>query len=114
MFRTLDRAGDGRVTRAAMLHAFRANRQIADILKLPPRVRMHDGTFERFVDGFLAIDQSKLGAYSFSELCAHMGIGPADDSEEEEGSDEEEDEEGQEEGQEEGEEHADAVMEQNV
>ncbi len=86
-----------------MLHAFRQNRQIADILKLPPRVRMHDGTFDRFVAGFLAIDQSKLGSYSFSELCAHMGIRPADYSDEEEGSYEDEDEDEGEEGEEGGE-----------
>ena len=92
MFKTLDRRQDGRVTRSGMLHAFRQNRQVADILKLPPRVRMHDGTFDKFVAGFLAIDQSKLGSYGFDELCAFMGIGPADYSDE--------DEEGEEEGEE--------------
>ena len=97
MFKTLDRKRDGCVTRSGMLHAFRRNRQVADILKLPPRVRMHDGTFDKFVAGFLAIDQSKLGSYSFNELCAYMGIRPASYSDEEE--EEEEEGEGKDEGQ---------------
>ena len=55
---------------------------------------MHDGTYDRFINGFLAIDQSKLGKYTFSDLCAYMGIGPAEYSDED-GSYEDEDEEGE-------------------
>ena len=82
-----------------MLAAFRRNRQIADILKLPHCVRLADGTFDRFVDGFLAIDTAKLGTFSFDELCMHMGIHPKELITEEE---EEEGEEGEWEDEEEG------------
>eukprot|EP00798_Chlamydomonas_sp_ICE-L_P019466 gene19466-26127_t len=94
MFKSMDINRDGKVTRKEMLLAFRRNRQIADFLKLPHRVRqLPDGTFDRFVEGFLAIDNEKLGTFTFDELCAHMGIVPADLlSDEESGSWEDDDE----------------------
>ncbi|GAX79389.1 hypothetical protein CEUSTIGMA_g6830.t1, partial [Chlamydomonas eustigma] len=96
LFRAMDKNQDGMVTRAEMLVAFRHNRQIADVLKMPPRIRLHDGTYDRFVAGFLSIDQVKLGTFGFNELCAYMGITPPEPSDEEGSSDEEaEDEEGE-------------------
>ena len=56
---------------------------------------MHDGTYDRFIAGFLAIDQSKLGRYTFSELCAYMGIGPAEYSDEDGSYEDEEGEDGE-------------------
>lgn len=71
-----------------MLVAFRHNRQHADHLKIPARIRLHDGSYDKFVERFLAIDWGKLGSFDFSELCAYMGISPAEDSEyDDEGSD---------------------------
>ncbi|GLC73170.1 hypothetical protein PLESTF_001343000 [Pleodorina starrii] len=77
IFKTLDKALDGSVTRREILTAFRRNRQHADILKCPPRIRQHDGTWERFIEVFLQIDTSKGGFFSFNELAAYMGILPS-------------------------------------
>lgn len=51
----MDKNLDGGVCRREILAAFRRNRQHADILKCPARIRQDDGTFERFVDVFMQV-----------------------------------------------------------
>ncbi|EFJ49288.1 hypothetical protein VOLCADRAFT_90064 [Volvox carteri f. nagariensis] len=77
IFKTLDKDLGALVTRREILLAFRRNRQHADILKCPPRISQHDGTFEKFIDVFLQIDTSRVGAFSFNELAAYMDILPS-------------------------------------
>lgn len=43
------------MSRREILTAFRRNRQHADILKCPPRIRQHDGTMDKFYDVFLQV-----------------------------------------------------------
>jgi hypothetical protein len=62
--------------------------QIADILRLPTHISMADGSLDALIEGFLNIDNNKLGTFTFDELCAHMGIQPRE--EESEGGDESE------------------------
>lgn len=52
---------DGVVSRREILAAFRRNRQHADILKCPPRIRQDDGTFDIFVDRFLQVGKGTRG-----------------------------------------------------
>ncbi|KAG2425801.1 hypothetical protein HXX76_013426 [Chlamydomonas incerta] len=90
IFRAMDKNVDGGVCRREILAAFRRNRQHADILKCPARIRQDDGTFERFVDVFMQIDTSKLGTFTFNELAFYMGVLPTgyyqySDEEEEDG-----------------------------
>ncbi len=51
---------DGVVSRREILAAFRRNRQHADILKCPPRIRQDDGTFDVFVDRFLQVGEGAV------------------------------------------------------
>ncbi|KAG2493820.1 hypothetical protein HYH03_008038 [Edaphochlamys debaryana] len=77
IFRAMDKNVDGCVCRREILAAFRRNRQHADILKCPPRIRQNDGTFDKFIDIFLQIDSTKLGTFTFNELAAYMGVLPS-------------------------------------
>lgn len=77
IFKALDRDADGLVSRRDTLLAFRRNRQHADILKCPPKIHAHDGTFDKFVDTFLKIDTAKLGLFTFNELANYMGVRPS-------------------------------------
>ncbi|GLI64974.1 hypothetical protein VaNZ11_008382 [Volvox africanus] len=77
IFKTLDKDLGDMVSRREILTAFRRNRQHADILKCPPRINQHDGTYEKFIDVFLQIDTSKTGRFSFNELAAYMDILPS-------------------------------------
>ncbi len=74
------------VTRREMLVAFRRNRQHADILRIPARIMLPDGTFDKFVEAFLKIDRTRIGSFTFDELCLHMGISTSEESEEEDHS----------------------------
>ncbi|KAG2447532.1 hypothetical protein HYH02_007456 [Chlamydomonas schloesseri] len=99
IFRAMDKNVDGSVCRREILAAFRRNRQHADILKCPARIRQDDGTFERFVDVFMQIDTSKLGTFTFNELAFYMGVLPTghyqySDEEDDEDFDSGDDEEG--------------------
>ncbi|KXZ48378.1 hypothetical protein GPECTOR_28g785 [Gonium pectorale] len=100
---------DGLVTRREILAAFRRNRQHADVLKCPARIRQDDGTFDKFVEVFMQIDSSKLGTFSFNELASYMGVLPSgmyessEDEDGEYGSSDEGGEEDGDEGEEEGE-----------
>jgi hypothetical protein len=62
---------------------------------------MADGSLDALFDGFLSIDNNKLGTFTFDELCAHMGIQPREEEsegdDESEGSSEYEDEGGEDE-----------------
>lgn len=95
LWKAMDLDQDGRVRRAEALIAIRRNRQVADILRLPHQIHMHDGSLDKFIEGYLGIDTAKLGRFSFDELCAAMGVRPRSAEEPESGS-EYEDDDGQE------------------
>ncbi|KAG1668378.1 hypothetical protein FOA52_004887 [Chlamydomonas sp. UWO 241] len=87
MFRQMDLNNDSVVTRQEILVALRRNPHFAYNLKVPAKIALHDGTFDRFVDAYMKIDHDKLGAFTFSELCAYMGVRPSDESSSEGSSD---------------------------
>ncbi len=64
------------VTRAELIKGVRQSKHVADLLKAPASVHAHDGTLDRLIERFLAVDTSKLGTFSFSELCLHLGVKP--------------------------------------
>ncbi|MEW5300249.1 MAG: hypothetical protein WDW36_003191 [Sanguina aurantia] len=74
LFNALDLDSDGRVSRREALVAFRRNRQYADFLRFPAKVRSSDATFDTFVDMFLQIDSSKLGTFQLHDLAKYMGV----------------------------------------
>ncbi|MEW5311362.1 MAG: hypothetical protein WDW38_003083 [Sanguina aurantia] len=74
LFNALDLDSDGRVSRREALVAFRRNRQYADFLRFPAKIRSSDSTFDKFVDMFLQIDSSKLGTFQLHDLAKYMGV----------------------------------------
>lgn len=90
LFRAMDLDKDGKVTRRELATAIRRNRQIADLLRLPNTIRAGDASLDRFIEGFQRLDGSKLGTFTFDELCAYMGVKPSEaDDEDGSGSDSE-------------------------
>ncbi|WIA19886.1 hypothetical protein OEZ85_005786 [Tetradesmus obliquus] len=64
----LDVNGDGVVSRRDMLLAFRRDRQLADHLKMPPRIKAGDGSFDKFLSRFIAINSDGLGYVDLVQL----------------------------------------------
>ncbi|KAF8063013.1 hypothetical protein HT031_003852 [Scenedesmus sp. PABB004] len=70
---------DGAASRRDMLAAFRRDRQLADHLRMPHRVKAADGTFDAFLAAFAAINTDGLGRVDARQLWAHLvrtGAGP--------------------------------------
>ena len=78
LFRNLEPGGStgGVVTRKALIKAFRRNRQWADVMRFPPRIKAGDGSLERFVECFMAVNTDRTGSITFSQLAVHMNLQP--------------------------------------
>lgn len=72
LLRRLDVDGDGRASRRDMLVAFRRDRQLADHLRMPHEIKMSDGSFDKFISQFIAINRDGMGKIDDRELFAHM------------------------------------------
>lgn len=75
--KNVDADKDGRVTRKEYLTKIRKDRKYADFLKMPPRIRQGDGTLEKFIDTFQAINCSRTGRFSANELAFYLGCTPS-------------------------------------
>jgi Ca2+-binding EF-hand superfamily protein len=69
----VDLDGDGLVSKKEYLVKIRKDRKFADFLKMPVRVRQADGTLERFIEMFQAINCSRTGRFTTNELAYYLG-----------------------------------------
>lgn len=74
--KNVDTDRDGLISRKEYLTKIRKDRKYADFLKMPPRITQGDGTLEKFVETFEAINCSRNGRFSTNELALYLGCAP--------------------------------------
>ena len=73
---SVDASQDGRMSRSELLIRIRRNRKYADFLKMPPRIKAGDGTYDKFVELFLQINVARDGYITRNELAHYLGVEP--------------------------------------
>ncbi len=71
LFNTLDKNGDGNITKIELISALRNESvvvELADIFGIPQEIKQEDGSRDKFMEVFHAIDADSSGNISYTEL----------------------------------------------
>jgi hypothetical protein len=77
IMKAVDSNHDHVLSRQEYLACIRRDRKVADFVKMPPRIKQADGSLDQFISIFEAINVSRTGFITESELAAFMGVKPA-------------------------------------